>query len=83
MEKQILEVLHQIQKDVYELKVGQEELKAEMKAEMSAGFSAVNKKLDLLTKQTSNAILEHHDRDLKLIKDKIFNIERKLYFGKQ
>lgn len=47
------------------------------------GFKEINDKLDLLTKQTSYAIIEHHSNELSFLSEKVFSLEKELYILKK
>ncbi|GAA0606551.1 hypothetical protein GCM10009001_24720 [Virgibacillus siamensis] len=55
----------------------------DFKQETKTGFKQLNQKLDLLTKQTSNAVVENHSNELKFLASKVQELEKDIYKLKQ
>lgn len=71
MLQEIMGKLEAINKGVEGLETGQKEIKQDIKN--------LDDKLDLLTRQTSNAVIENHEKQLVFLKDKVFTLEEQIY----
>lgn len=75
-------LLNRILEKLETLEKGQQDFKAEMndfRQETQEGIKNLNEKLDLLTKQTSNAVVENHSNELKFLSSKVQQLEKDIY----
>ncbi len=75
----ILSELQSVRKELKE--IGQEV--SEIKQSQVSMENKLTERLDLLTNQTSNAIIEHHDKSIDFLRGKIIKLEEELYKLKQ
>lgn len=67
----ILTTLKGLDVKINVLSEGQKEIKEEIRN--------MDSKLELLTQQTSNAVIEHHGNSISFLKDKVLQLEEELY----
>ncbi|ALX50038.1 hypothetical protein [Lentibacillus amyloliquefaciens] len=75
-------LLNRILEKLETLEKGQQDFKAKMndfRQETQEGIKNLNEKLDLLTKQTSNAVVENHSNELKFLSSKVQQLEKDIY----
>lgn len=64
------------------LKTGQVKLTEEVK-EVRHDIKNLDEKMTLLTKQTSNAIIEHYSTDINFLTEKVVTLEKEIYVLKE
>ncbi|WP_371859612.1 hypothetical protein, partial [Tenuibacillus multivorans] len=72
----------QFREELTELRTDQKQFREEVRSEfreVKHDIKRIDEKLDLLTKQTSNAIIEHHSNQITFLKDKVFELEEEMY----
>ncbi|WP_077317756.1 hypothetical protein [Virgibacillus proomii] len=52
-----------------------------LRVDMNQGFTTLNEKIELLTKQTSNVIIKHHQHELIYLKEKVSSLEEDNVYG--
>ncbi|SFD89101.1 hypothetical protein SAMN05216238_105163, partial [Lentibacillus persicus] len=68
--------------DMHDFTTEMSDFKGDMhdfRQETQEGIENLNAKLTLLTKQTSNAVVENHSNELKFLSSKVQQLEKDIY----